>query len=176
MTARDRAGYSRLVMKALQPTFRRLAAMFVLVTAAPAVLAAQSPALAIPPFDAPATRGVFEDDARIELDDERQPTPAEARVQWVTFYQIYTDDRLARYAPGGAMGARFDLFQFGGFADAQPCGYRIHIVARNGHITLIGRVDSAGDRSIAETRARETAGTFLVDNALVVAEQDWSSR
>ena len=144
--------------------------MFVVVTA-PAPLAAQSPAHTTPALEV-ATGGVFEDDARIELDGERQPTLAESRVQWVTFYQIYTDDQLARYAPGGAMGARFDLFQFGGFADAQPCGYRIHIVARNGHITLIGRIESAVDRSIAETRARETAGTFVVDNALVVAEQD----
>src|SRR5262245_19793337 len=45
------------------------------------------------------------------------------RIRWITFFEIYTDAVLSRYAPGGASGARFDLFQFGGFPGTQPSGY-----------------------------------------------------
>src|SRR5262245_13965416 len=83
--------------------------------------------------DAPQDPGVFESTAEVsesELRAHNAPSldSAEYRVRWITFVQIYTDSQLSRYAPGGAMGARFDLFQFGGVAGAQPRGYRIHIV------------------------------------------------
>ena len=53
-----------------------------------------------------ASRQTVETSHRHRIDD---------RIRWLTFYLIYTDDELSRYAPGGAMGARFDLFQFAGF-------------------------------------------------------------
>lgn len=94
---------------------------------------------------------------------------ADDRIRWMTFYQIYTDDGLARYAPGGAVGARFDAFQFGGFPGTQPAGYSIHIIVNRARTTLVGVVDNAADRQIAEVRAREVPGVFAVDNRLVVA-------
>jgi hypothetical protein len=87
----------------------------------------------------------------------------------MTFYQIYTDDDLARYAPGGAIGARFDAFQFGGFPGMQPAGYAIHILVKGSQTTLVGVVDTAADKRTAEARAREVAGVFAVDNQLAVA-------
>src|SRR4029450_3657133 len=39
-------------------------------------------------------------------------SPNDDRIRWATFYNIYTDDFLSRYSPGGAMGARDDGRQF----------------------------------------------------------------
>jgi osmotically-inducible protein OsmY len=52
----------------------------------------------------------------------------------------------------------------------QPVGtYAIHIVVKNGRTMLLGVVDSAADRQIAEVRAREVTGVFEVENGLAVA-------
>jgi hypothetical protein len=76
---------------------------------------------------------------------------------------------LSRYAPGGATGARFDLFQFAGFSEAQPFGYPIHIVVSDRRTTLTGVVDSVADKELIEARAREVRDVVSVKNDLVVA-------
>jgi osmotically-inducible protein OsmY len=92
------------------------------------------------------------------------------RIRWATFYTIYTDAFLSRYAPGGPdriLREVYDSRRFPGMH--QPLGlYAIHIVVRNGHTTLFGLVDNDGDRQIAEMRAREVTGVFSVDNQIVV--------
>jgi hypothetical protein len=106
-----------------------------------------------------------------EVADKVQRLPVSAtdeRVRWITFYQIYTDGALSRYAPGGATGARFDAFQFGGFPGTQPSGYAIHVIVKGGRTTLAGVVDNASDRHLAGVRAREVPGAFAVVNQLVV--------
>jgi hyperosmotically inducible protein len=45
----------------------------------------------------------------------------------------------------------------------------IHIIVENGRVTLVGYVDTALDRQVADTLARETRGVFGVDNRLQVA-------
>ena len=122
-------------------------------------------------------RGVFEGPG--EINTERSTPSASTpddRIRWHAFYLIYTDDVLSRYAPGGASGARFDLFQFAGFSGAQPFGYPIHILVSDRHTTLIGVVDNIDDKRIAEIRAREVPGIAGVDNALVVDQQRSASR
>ena len=47
----------------------------------------------------------------------------------------------------------------------------IRIVVENGNVKLYGVVDSAMDKQIAETRAREVTGVFSVENHLLVANQ-----
>jgi hypothetical protein len=92
------------------------------------------------------------------------------RIRWATFYRIYTDDFLSRYAPGGATGARFAAFEFVRFPGMQPSGrYPIHIIVKGSRTTLLGVVDNAGDRQLAEVRAREVSGVFKVENELIVA-------
>jgi|RhiMetdeSRZDD1v2_1073273.scaffolds.fasta_scaffold393305_1 hypothetical protein len=118
-------------------------------------------------------RGVFEGAEDIRQKSETSSSSRiDDRIRWLTFYLIYTDDGLSTYAPGGAMGARFDLFQFAGFPGSQPRGYPIHIVVSNARTTLIGVVRTSRDRRIAEARAREAAGVLRVDNALVVAHRE----
>jgi hyperosmotically inducible periplasmic protein len=96
------------------------------------------------------------------------------RIRWATFYRIYTDAFLSRYAPGGPEQIRRDIYDSRRFPGMhQPLGmYAIHIVVRNGHTTLFGVVDNKGDRQIAEVRAREVTGVFSVENEIEVARSD----
>jgi len=95
------------------------------------------------------------------------------RIRWATFYTIYTDAFLSRYAPGGperVLREVYDSRRFPGMH--QPLGlYAIHIVVRNGHTMLFGMVDNEGDRQIAEMRARQVPGVFSVVNEIEVAKQ-----
>jgi hyperosmotically inducible periplasmic protein len=97
-------------------------------------------------------------------------SPNDDRIRWATFYRIYTDDFLSRYAPGGEFGVLQELRDERHFPGMQPVGrYPIHIVVKNGRTMLLGLVDSAADRQIAEVRAREVSGVFEVENGLVPA-------
>ena len=91
------------------------------------------------------------------------------RIRWATFYRIYTDDFLSRDAPGGPYGVLEELRDERRFPGMQPVGrYPIHIVVKNGRTMLLGVVDSATDRQLAEVRAREVTGVFKVENSLTV--------
>src|SRR5688500_8317285 len=90
------------------------------------------------------------------------------RIRWATFYRIYTDDFLSRYAPGGVYEVLRELRDERRFPGMQPVGrYPIHIVVKGGRTMLLGVVDNATDRQIAEVRAREVSGVFEVENNLV---------
>jgi hyperosmotically inducible periplasmic protein len=107
-----------------------------------------------------------------EVGDKIELLPAsqgDDRIRWATFYNIYTDDFLSRYAPGGAMSARYEALSSGRFPNMQPFGtYPIHIVVKNGRTTLFGVVDNEADKTVAGLRAREVTGVFGVENELVV--------
>src|SRR4051812_41730626 len=93
------------------------------------------------------------------------------RIRWATFYRIYTDDFLSRYAPGGEFGVLQELRDERQFPGMQPVGpYAIHIVVKNGRTMLLGIVESAADRQIAELRAREVTGVFEVENDLNIVQ------
>jgi hyperosmotically inducible protein len=91
------------------------------------------------------------------------------RIRWATFYNIYTDDFLSRYAPGAAMSARYDALSFTRFPGMQPFGtYPIHIIVKNGRTMLLGVADTESDKTLAGVRARDVTGVFGVENDLVV--------
>jgi osmotically-inducible protein OsmY len=91
------------------------------------------------------------------------------RIRWATYYRIYTDDFLSRYAPGGVYAVWQELRDERRFPGMQPVGrYPIHIIVKNGRITLLGVVNNASDRQLAEFRAREVTGAFDVENSLTV--------
>jgi hyperosmotically inducible protein len=117
------------------------------------------------------TSGVDEVANRVELLPASQN---DDRIRWATYYRIYTDAFLSRYAPGGPDQIRREIYDSRRFPGMhQPLGmYAIHIVVRNGHTTLFGVVDNEGDKQIAEVRAREVTGVFSVENALVVPKKD----
>jgi osmotically-inducible protein OsmY len=93
------------------------------------------------------------------------------RIRWATFYRIYADDFLSRYAPGGLPEVLRDIDDELRFPGMQPVGrYPIHIIVKGGRTMLLGVVDNAADRQVAEVRAREVSGVFAVDNGLIVAQ------
>jgi hyperosmotically inducible periplasmic protein len=92
------------------------------------------------------------------------------RIRWATYYRIYTDDFLSRYVPGGVHQVLRELRDVRRFPGMQPVGtYPIHIIVKGGRTMLLGMVDSATDRQLAEVRAREVTGVFEVENSLTVA-------
>jgi hypothetical protein len=61
------------------------------------------------------------------------------RIRWATYYRIYTDDFLSRYAPGGVYGVLRELKDARHFPGMQPVGrYPIHIIVKNGRTMLLG--------------------------------------
>jgi hyperosmotically inducible protein len=103
-----------------------------------------------------------------QIDDE---------LRWKTYYAIYRDPFLSRYAPGGGVlwGHRhgfsegFHAMNFTRFPGVEPLGdYPLHIIVRKGTITLLGVVDSEEDKTVAGLRARGVPGAFGVENELVV--------
>lgn len=97
-------------------------------------------------------------------------------LRWRTFYAIYTNAFLSRYAPGGGLlwGHRHPFRggmwgPFSAFPGMQSIGsYPIHIIVEGGRIRLLGMVDSEADKTVAGLAARGVAGTFGVENLLVV--------
>jgi hypothetical protein len=91
------------------------------------------------------------------------------RIRVQTFYNIYADSFLSRYAPGGPANVYHDAVRFIRFPGVQPFGhYPIHIVVKHGRTKLLGVVDNESDKMIAGVRAREIQGVFGVENELVV--------
>jgi hyperosmotically inducible protein len=91
------------------------------------------------------------------------------QIRWATFYKIYTDDFLSRYAPGGAMRARYEVANFARFPGMQPFGtYPIHIIVKNRKTTLVGVVDNESDKTLAGVRARDVGTVSGVENELMV--------
>jgi len=109
----------------------------------------------------------------VEVANKIEVLPAsqnDDRIRWATFYRIYTDDFLSRYAPGGPYEVLRELRDERRFPGMQPIGrYPIHIIVKNGRTMLLGVVDSAVDRQVAEVRAREVSGVFEVENRLIAA-------
>ena len=55
------------------------------------------------------------------------------------------------------------------FPGVEPLGnYPIAIIVKNGHITLMGIVDSESDKTVAGMKARGVSGAFGVENELTV--------
>jgi len=107
----------------------------------------------------------------VEVANKIEVLPAshnDDRIRWATFYRVYTDDFLSRYVPGGVYEVLREVRDERRFPGMQPVGrYPIHIVVKGGRTMLLGVVDNATDRQIAEVRAREVSGVFEVENDLV---------
>lgn len=75
-------------------------------------------------------------------------SPQDDRIRLAAYRAIYRHDTLERYA-----------------LNAVP---PIHIIVKNGNITLEGIVDSKLDSQLAESQVRSIAGTFSITNNLQV--------
>ena len=109
--------------------------------------------------------------------EDLPPSPNDDELRWKIYYAIYRDPFLSRYAPGGgllwghrhAFAGPFSPLGPGLFPGMEPAGdYPIHIIVKNGRVTLLGVVDNDGDKTIAEMKARQVPGSFEVKNELMV--------
>jgi len=119
-------------------------------------------------------------DTVVDKIEELPANQFDDQIRWATYYKIYRDPFLSRYAPGGgllwghrhAYGGAFSPYG-GAFPGLEPAGdYPIHIIVQNGRVMLLGVVDNDSDKTVAGLRAREVSGTFDVDNQLVVEKSD----
>lgn len=78
------------------------------------------------------------------------PSPADDRIRRAEYRAIFGDPGLFKYSLG-----------------AIPS---VHIIVKNGHVTLTGYVNSEADKNIAGTRAKGVPGTFEVINNLQVSK------
>ena len=76
------------------------------------------------------------------------PSQNDDRIRRQVARAIFNDDRLFRYSMGSV----------------PP----IHIIVKNGHVTLEGVVDSQADKDSAALRANGVPGVFSVENHLTV--------
>ena len=77
-----------------------------------------------------------------------QVSPDDNRIRRAVFRAIYGDPTMDRYA-----------------IQAVP---PIHIIVKNGHVTLVGAVAAEADKNIAGIRANGVPGVFSVTNNLLV--------
>jgi hyperosmotically inducible protein len=88
---------------------------------------------------------------RVDNEIEVLPlSPNDDRIRRAAYRQIFSKPGLQRYQMG-----------------AVP---PIHIIVKNGNITLVGVVDSETDKNLAGLAANGVAGAFKVTNDLVVAK------
>lgn len=83
-------------------------------------------------------------------------SPADDELRRDVYRAIFEDGELKQYA-----------------IEAVPA---IHIIVKNGTVTLEGSVNSKSDKELAETRARSVEGVQTVVNHLVVHEKETAAK
>jgi hyperosmotically inducible protein len=76
------------------------------------------------------------------------PSPMDDQTRLAEYHAIYSEPSLQRY----------------GLGSMQP----IHIIVKNGNVTLVGTVANAADKNVANIRANGVADVFSVQNDLQV--------
>ena len=101
-------------------------------------------------------------------------SPNDDRIRAAVYAAIYSYGPLQRYTsnrgPSAGMNRNSVARQAGGITNDPPFGWHaIHLIVKNGNVTLEGVVDSSGDLAMAGIRANQVSGVFSVDNALQIA-------
>jgi osmotically-inducible protein OsmY len=105
-------------------------------------------------------------------------SPNDDRIRAGVYNRLFTNPALRKYNAnqGGlrqATGPGPNIaLAAGGVTNAPPIGFHaIHIIVKNGNVTLYGVVNNEGDKTIAGMQANSTPGAFSIDNDLVVQGQ-----
>jgi hyperosmotically inducible periplasmic protein len=101
------------------------------------------------------------------------------RIRAAVYNRIYTQASLRKYnanqgTVGQALGpgGRSPAAMAGGITNNPPIGFHaIHIIVKNGNVTLYGVVNNDGDKAIAGMQANSAPGAFSIDNDLIVQGQ-----
>ncbi len=102
-------------------------------------------------------------------------SPNDDRIRAAVYRRIYRNPALQRYTSNRGPSARWRSLtaRTMGITNDPPIGYHaIHIIVKNGNVTLKGVVDNSGDLAMAEMFANTTPGVFSVVNDLFVAKQE----
>jgi hyperosmotically inducible periplasmic protein len=106
-------------------------------------------------------------------------SPMDDRIRAQVYNRIYTNPVLRRYnanrgSIGRAIGPGANVaVRAGGVTQSPPIGFHaIHIVVRNGHVTLFGNVDNEMASNVANIQANGTPGVFSVENNLSFPGQE----
>ena len=103
-------------------------------------------------------------------------SPNDDRIRASVYNRIYTQPSLRKYnanqgtvAQAMGPGGRSVAMMAGGITNDPPRGFHaIHIIVKNGNVTLYGVVNNATDEAIAGIQANSAPGVFSVDNDLIV--------
>ena len=97
-------------------------------------------------------------------------SPNDERVRAGVYVRIYGHPALSRYNPnrGTPLFSSPARRNFGISADPPPGRHPIHIIVKNGNVTLEGVVENEQDKTIAGLQANSTPGAFSVTNNLEV--------
>lgn len=99
-------------------------------------------------------------------------SPQDDEIRLRTYVAVYGHPALQRYASSRGRVWISSTNRSFGITQDPPLGYHaIHIIVKNGNITLEGTVDNPGDSAIAEIRANGVPGAFSVTNRLVVLNE-----
>jgi hypothetical protein len=90
------------------------------------------------------------------------------------YVAIYGNGALSRYNPNrGTPLFQSRISAVTGITNDPPLGFHpVHIIVKNGNVTLEGVLDSVGDRTIAELQANRVPNVFKVTNNIQVANQE----
>ncbi len=102
-------------------------------------------------------------------------SPNDDRIRAGVYRRIYGSPALQRYTSNRGPSSRWRSMtaRTMGITNDPPIGYHaIHIIVKNGNVTLTGVVDNSGDLAIAEMQANTTPGVFSVINDLFLAKQE----
>lgn len=98
-------------------------------------------------------------------------SPNDDRVRAAVYNRIYSAPTLSRYnANAGRIGRGASVARMaGGITADPPLGYHaIHIIVKNGNVTLYGIVANQSDAAVAGMQANSAPGAFSVNNQIVV--------
>jgi osmotically-inducible protein OsmY len=113
------------------------------------------------------------------VDNQIEVLPLSAnddRIRAAVYNRIYRQPSLRKYnanqgsvAQAMGPGGRSVALMAGGITNDPPRGFHaIHIIVKNGNVTLYGAVNNQSDAAIAYMQANSTPGVFSVDNDLIV--------
>jgi osmotically-inducible protein OsmY len=103
--------------------------------------------------------------------------PNDDRIRAAVYVRIYGHPVLLRYNPNRGTPIFLSPARIAaGITQDPPIGFHpIHIIVKNGNVTLEGVVDAIADKTIAGLQASNTPGTFAVENNLLVTNEHQKS-
>jgi hyperosmotically inducible periplasmic protein len=99
-------------------------------------------------------------------------SPNDDNLRAAVYRSIYSYPALQKYTANRGGGSRMPSVAraAGGITNDPPIGFHaIHIIVKNGNVTLVGAVNNDADLAMAGMRANTVPGVFSVENQLEVA-------